>query len=61
MAELVGCSEVIFRHMVLLIIAATTLAIPAIIISGGVELPGLGLRPPRSTGACAAGCPEHQP
>jgi len=52
-AELVGCSKarIIFRHMVPSfvshIIAATTLAIPAIIISEtSLSFLGLGLRPP---------------
>jgi peptide/nickel transport system permease protein len=52
-AELVGCSRarIIFRHMVPSfvshIIAATTLAIPAIIISEtSLSFLGLGLRPP---------------
>ena len=52
-AELVGCSKarIIFRHMVPSfishIIAATTLAIPAIIISEtALSFLGLGLRPP---------------
>jgi peptide/nickel transport system permease protein len=52
-AELVGCSNarIIFRHMVPSfishIIAATTLAIPAIIISEtSLSFLGLGLRPP---------------
>ncbi len=52
-AELVGCSKsrIIFRHMVPSfishIIAATTLAIPAIIISEtSLSVLGLGLRPP---------------
>jgi peptide/nickel transport system permease protein len=52
-AELVGCSKtrIIFRHMVPSfishIIAATTLAVPAIIISEtSLSFLGLGLRPP---------------
>ena len=52
-AELIGCSRtrIIFRHMVPSfvshIIAATTLAIPAIIISEtSLSFLGLGLRPP---------------
>ena len=52
-AELVGCSQmrIIFRHMVPSftshIIAATTLAIPAMIISEtALSFLGLGLRPP---------------
>jgi peptide/nickel transport system permease protein len=52
-AELLGCSKVriIFRHMVPSfishIIAATTLAIPAMIISEtSLSFLGLGLRPP---------------
>ena len=52
-AELLGCSKarIIFRHMVPSfishIIAATTLAIPAIIISEtSLSFLGLGLRPP---------------
>src|SRR5438046_10655229 len=52
-AELVGCSKsrIIFRHMVPSfishIIAATTLAIPAMIISEtSLSFLGLGLRPP---------------
>jgi peptide/nickel transport system permease protein len=52
-AELVGCSRsrIVFRHMVPSfmshIIAATTLAIPAIIISEtSLSFLGLGLRPP---------------
>ena len=52
-ARLVGCSEarIIFRHMVPSclshIIAATTLAIPAMIISEtALSFLGLGLRPP---------------
>ena len=52
-AELVGCSRgrIIFRHMVPSfmshIIAATTLAIPAMIISEtALSFLGLGLRPP---------------
>jgi len=52
-AELVGCSRarIIFRHMVPSfishIIAATTLAVPAIIISEtSLSFLGLGLRPP---------------
>ena len=66
-AELVGCSKtrIIFRHMVPSfishIIAATTLAIPAIIISEtSLSFLGLGLRPPAiSWGRTAAGCAEH--
>ena len=52
-AELVGCSKsrIIFRHMVPSfishIIAATTLAMPAMIISEtSLSFLGLGLRPP---------------
>src|SRR5438046_495737 len=52
-AELVGCSKstIIFRHMVPSfishIIAATTLAIPAMIISEtSLSFLGLGIRPP---------------
>ena len=65
-AELAGCSRprIIFVHMVPLflshIIAATTLALPAMIISEtSLSFLGLGLRPPAiSLGRAAAGRPR---